>query len=318
MGLEISSPIIVGSCGLTSDIETIKKIEKAGAGAVILKSIFEEQILNETSNNVRNQEFYTFPEAYDYVMNYSQSHAVDKYIDLIQKAKQTVKIPIIASINCISSAEWLNFATNIEQAGADGIELNMFLLPSDVNMTTDDVERFYEDTIRIIRRAVRIPISVKISNHFTDLAHFVQRLSLMSIANINIFNRFMMMDVDIDELKAKPAHITTNKDEIYETIRWTAILSNVVKCPLTAGGGVHNEADAVKLLLAGANTVQIVSSLYDKGIDFITECNEFLAQYMLKHKYNTIEEFRGKISLKSNQPSAFLRVQFMKYFSDMK
>ncbi|MDR1847509.1 MAG: dihydroorotate dehydrogenase-like protein [Bacteroidales bacterium] len=318
MGLKINSPIVIGSCGLTADVEELIKFEAAGAGAIILKSIFEEQILNETSNNVRNQEFFNFPDSYDYIMNYSQTHAVEKYLNLIRDAKQKIQIPVIASVNCISNSEWLNFAVKMQNAGADGIELNMFILPADVNLTTEDIERFYEETIHIIRRAITIPVSIKISHYFTSLTRFVQKISLMGIANINIFNRFMMMDIDIENLKTKPAKITSEPSEIYDTIRWTAILSKAVRCGLTSGGGVHNEADVVKLLLAGANAVQVVSHIYNEGCNFITKSNQFLLQYMERHNYNSIEKFRGLMSLKNNQPSDFLRVQFMKYFANIK
>ncbi|MDR1726141.1 MAG: dihydroorotate dehydrogenase-like protein [Bacteroidales bacterium] len=318
MGLQIQSPIVIGSCGFTKETAKLKEIEQAGAGAIILKSIFEEQILNETSNNLRNQNYFASPEAYDYVSNYSKSNAVDKYINLIKDAKQIVNIPIIASINCISNDEWLNFASKIETAGADGIELNMFVLPSDVNLNAEDIERFYEDTIAIIRRAVNIPISIKLSYYFTSLARFVQKISLMGIANINIFNRFLKTDIDIDNIITKPANILTSQDEIYDTIRWTSILSNVVKCSLTAGGGVHKEEDCIKLLLAGANTVQIVSALYEQGLDFITKCNEKFLQWGEKNNFKSINDFRGKLAIKTNHPSDFLRVQFMKYFAEIK
>jgi dihydroorotate dehydrogenase (fumarate) len=318
VGLEIKSPIIVGSSGLTSEVSKLKELEKAGAGAIVLKSIFEEQILNETSNNMRNKEFFAFSDSYDYIAQYSQSNAVNKYIELITEAKQTLTIPVVASINCVSNSEWLNFALKMQQAGADAIELNMFILPSDVNLASEDVERFYEETIQIIRRAVTIPISIKISSYFTALARFVQKISLMGVANLNIFNRFCLTDIDIDTMTTNPAHIMTNQDDVYDTIRWTAILSKFAKCPLTAGGGVHKEADVVKLLLAGANNVQIVSALYSKGFDFITKSNEFLIEWGEKHNFNAISNFRGKMAMESNQPSAFLRVQFMKYFAGIK
>ena len=318
VGLETKSPIIVGSCGLTSDISNLKQLEEAGAGAIVLKSIFEEQILNEANNSAKTSNSFAFSETYDYIVNYSKSNAINGYIDLIREAKQTLTIPIIASVNCISNTEWLNFALKVQQAGADAIELNMFILPSDASLTAEAIETFYEKTIQMIHKAITIPVSVKISPYFTDLARFVQKISLKGIANLSIFNHFYSMDIDIDAMEAKPAPIMTNEDDIYNTIRWTAILSNVAKCPLTAGGGVYKEADVVKLLLAGANNVQIVSSVYTKGFDFITKCNDFLIQWGESHAFDKIDDFKGKMAIASGQSSAFLRVQFMKYFAEIK
>jgi dihydroorotate dehydrogenase (fumarate) len=321
MGLNIKSPIIVGSCGLTAEIETLKQMDNAGAGAVVLKSVFEEQILQQANNNLRNADYYGFPEAYDYIKENSQSHAIEKYLNLLRQAKQNLSIPVIASINCISNSEWLNFATKLEAEGADGIELNMFVLPSDTDLTTEDVERFYEDTIHIIKRAVAIPISIKISTYFTSLARFVQKLSWLGISNLNIFNRFCLTDIDIETLTTKPAHIKTSQDEIYDTIRWCAILSSVKnhKCSLTAGGGVHHEEDVIKLLLAGADTIQTVSAIYLQGVDFIQKSNERLATWMQEKNYSALSDFKGMLAIdKEQQASSFHRVQFMKYFADIK
>ena len=264
MGLKIKSPIIVGSCGLTSDLETLKKIEKAGAGAVILKSVFEEQIMQEMANNLNITSDYEYsPETYDYVVSHTQEQSIDKYVNLIKAAKQELSIPIIASVNCISASQWISFASKMEQAGADGVELNMFILPSDVNTTTDDVERIYEDVIQSIRRAISIPVSLKISPYFSSLARFAQKVSWMGIANLHIFNRFATQDIDINKICLESANVFSSPSDIHRVLRWTAILSNIINCPLTAGGGVHKPQDVIKLLLAGGLQRALINYFLD-------------------------------------------------------
>ena len=299
MGLKIKSPVVVGSCGLTSDLDTLKKIEQAGAGAVILKSVFEEQILQEMANSVNfSFDFGFSPETYDYVVSHTQEQSLDKYVNLIKNAKAELSIPVIASVNCVSASQWISFAGKMEQAGADGVELNMFILPSDVNLTTDDVERFYEDVIQSMKRALSIPISIKISSYFSSLARFAQKISWMSV---------------------EPSNVFSSPSDLPNVIRWTAILSNIVHCPLTAGGGVHKPDDVIKLLLAGASTVQVVSAVYEQGVEFISEANARLVQWMEEKGFKNIDEFKGKLAVgKNDNSSAFHRVQFMKYFAGIK
>ncbi|MEE1143509.1 MAG: dihydroorotate dehydrogenase-like protein [Bacteroidales bacterium] len=320
MGLNIKSPIVVGSCGLTSNIDTLKKIEQAGAGAVILKSVFEEQILQEMSNNASMSHTFEYAdETYDYIVAHTEKQSLAKYISLIKSVKEAVSIPIIASVNCVSPSQWINLTSRIEQAGADGIELNILLLPSDVNMTTEKIEKFYETIIKDVKKTVKIPVSVKICSYFSSLARFAQKLSWMGIENLNIFNQFFKQDINIDTMTIEPANVFSSPGNLHRTIRWTAILANVVNCPITSGGGVHKPQDVIKLLLAGANTVQTVSAIYEQGTEFIEESIAFLKQWMQKNNFESLDDFRGKLAVaKNNESSAFLRVQFMKYFAGIK
>ncbi len=317
MGMKIKSPIIVGSCGLTSDIESLKQIEQAGAGAVILKSVFEEQILQQM--NVSASMYSNFgasSEAYDYIVSHTQEQSLETYLNLIRTAKNELTIPVIASVNCVSASQWVSFASRIQQAGADGLELNMFILPSDVNLTTDDVERFYEDVIQSVKRALTIPISIKISSYFSSLARFAQKVSWMGVANLNIFNRYAPQDIDINKISIEPAKVFSTEENVYDTIRWTGILSNIIHCPLTAGGGVHKPEDVIKLILAGASTVQVVSAVYQQKCDFIRKANELLESWMTEKGFKNLDAFRGKLSVEKNDKvSALHRIQFMKYFS---
>ena len=320
MGKVIQSPIIAGSCGKTIEIDNIKKLEDSGIGAVILKSLFEEQISQEISNNMRMmQNAGEMIDVYNYIAEHTKHDNLDKYLDVIRKAKETTNIPIIASINCVSVSEWMQFATNIQQAGADGLELNMFIMPTNINMSSEDVEQVYEDTIQTLRRAINIPISLKISSYSASLAKFSQKLSWMGIANLSIFNRFIEHDIDIQQEITKPINIFSTHEELYNTIRWTAILSKLVNCPITAGGGVHKEDDPIKLLLSGANTVQVASVLYNEGFDFVTRANERLKQWMQEKHYNRLTDFRGHLAIdKNDKASTFFRVQYMKYYEGIK
>ncbi|MBR1627434.1 MAG: dihydroorotate dehydrogenase-like protein [Bacteroidales bacterium] len=317
MGCNISSPIIAGSCGKTANLDNIKQFEDCGVGAVILKSLFEEQISQEANNHMRlMQNAGEMIEAYTYIAEHTKHDNIEKYLNLIRSAKESTRIPIIASVNCVSASEWLQFASSIQNAGADGLELNMFILPTSINMSSEEVEQVYEDTVQMLRRVITIPISLKISYYSAALAKFCQKLSWMGIANLSIFNRFIEHDIDIMEEATKPVNIFSTENELYHTIRWTAILSKLINCPLTAGGGVHKEEDVVKLLLSGANTIQVASALYDQGAEFITKANTFLKQWMQEKNYHKLSDFRGRLAIdKNDKASTFYRVQYMKYFS---
>ncbi|MGP1515694.1 MAG: dihydroorotate dehydrogenase-like protein [Bacteroidales bacterium] len=317
MGCSINSPVIAGSCGKTADLNNIKLFEDCGVGAVILKSLFEEQISQEISNNVRlMHDAGEMAEAYTYIAEHTKHDSIERYLNLIRKSKESVDIPIIASINCVSANEWIRFATDIQQAGADGLELNMFILPTNINMSSEEVEQVYENTIQILRRAITIPISLKISYYSAALTKFCQKLSWMGIANLSIFNRFIEHDIDIMTESTRPVNILSTDNELYHTIRWTAILSKLINCPLTAGCGVHKAEDIIKLILSGANTVQVASVLYDQGSEFLIKANEFLKQWMQEKNYNKLNDFRGRLAIDRNdRASTFYRVQYMKYFS---
>lgn len=317
MGRTIKSPIIVGSCGKTFNLENIKKMEDAGAGAIILKSLFEEQITQESNNVWVAHNTGEMMEAYNYIVEHTKHNQLDNYLELIRKAKESVEVPIIASVNCISANEWLQFTQAIKSAGADGIELNMFVMPSSVNISADEVENIYENTIQTLKRAVpNFPISLKISPYSASLAKLCQKLSWMGISSLSIFNKFLQHDIDIDTQTIKPASILSNENDLYNTIRWSAILSKLINCNLTAGGGVHRPEDIIKLLLVGANAVQVVSVLYEEGFSFISKANEFLTEWMQRKSYHRLSDFRGRLAIdKNSTASAFYRIQYMKYYA---
>lgn len=318
MGLELRNPIIVGSSGLTHSVDNVKELEKNGAGAVVLKSLFEEQIrfeISKTMNQAESGDSY-YPEAQDYISNYSRMHHVDHYLKLISDCKKAVSIPVIASINCVSAEEWTAFARRIEEAGADALELNIFILPADPNLSGEQNEQVYFDIIDQVKKQINIPIALKISYHFSGLAKTALKLSWAGVKGMVLFNRFYSPDINIDNLKVIPANIFSTPEEISISLRWVAMLSDRLYCDIAASTGVHDGKGVVKQLLAGAKAVQIASTLYKNGFGRIGDMLRDVENWMVKHDYNTTEEFIGKLSLKkAENPASWERVQFMKHFA---
>ncbi len=317
MGLSLKTPIIVGSCGLTNSIEKMKEMETCGAGAVVLKSIFEEQITNEVLQSVGNTNFdVSYRDALDYIKGYTQMASYEKYTQLIREAKKELSIPVIASINCSSDGDWASYAKRIEDAGADALELNIFFLPADFNKYGTANEELYFKIIEHIKDNTSIPIAIKTGYYFSGLAKMLQSLSYTGIQSLVLFNRFFAPDIDIEKMHMKAAPIFTEGEGFYNSLRWIAIMYNHVKCNLSATSGIASGSDVVKQLLAGADTVQIATVLYNKGIKHIKTMLDELTAWMDKHNYNSIEEFKGKMSFDNiENPDAYLRIQFMKYFA---
>lgn len=317
MGIKLKNPLIVGSSGLTNSVENIIEIEKNGAAAVVLKSLFEEQINHSASNTLMQNEFGNYyPEAEDYVKHYTRMADVEKYIDLIKNAKEKVKIPIIASINCISDSEWIDFAKRIEQAGADALELNVFVLPSDIKKDGAENEAVYFEIAKSIKKTVKIPVALKISYYFSGLAKTINELSWTGIDGLVLFNRFYSPDFDIETMEVKPSYIFSKPNDLSLSLRWVAMLSDHINCDIAASTGVHDGTALIKQLLAGAKAVQITSVLYKKGFKEIGSMLEELENWMKRKNFTNLNQFCGKLSVKkSDNPAAFERVQFMKHFS---
>lgn len=317
LGLSLSSPLLVGSSGLTNSVSNIVEFEKLGAGAVVLKSLFEEQIQNEIHYTLSQDESINqYPEALDYISNYSKTNSLDIYLKLISDCKKAVKIPIIASINCVSAAEWMDYSTKIEQAGADALELNVFVLPSNSEKTGIENEKLYFDILSGIKQRVRIPVSIKLSSYFSGLAEMVKRLDWSGVDGLVLFNRFFSPDIDIVNQKLSATHIFSTPDEIYNSLRWIALLSDQVKCDLAATTGVHDAEGMIKMLLSGAKVVEVVSTLYKNGNQQITEILSGLKIWMEQMNYSSIHDFNGTMSFKkAANPAAYERVQFMKHYA---
>jgi dihydroorotate dehydrogenase (fumarate) len=316
VGLELKSPIIVSSSGLTSSVTRIKKIAEAGAGAVVLKSLFEEQIQFEIGNMETAGEY---PEAGDYLKTYARENSVNDYLDLISAAKDAVDIPVIASVNCYSSDEWVDFTAQMEEAGADAIELNIYYLANDKRKEPRSYENVYLEILNAVRKKVTVPLIIKLGMHFSNLAWMADQLSQNGASGIVLFNRFYAPDINTDDLTMGSAEVLSTPADIRHSLRWVGIISSEVeKIDISASTGVHNGMGAVKQLLAGAETVQVCSVLYRNGIDYLTDIVGEMKAWMEKKKYNSISEFRGKLSYSNlSEPAAYERAQFIKYFSKM-
>lgn len=317
MGFNLKNPIIVGSSGLTNSVENIIEIEKNGAGAVVLKSLFEEQInhmINKTMHN--HGDTFGYPEADDYISNYTRDNDIDVYLKLIKGAKEAVDIPVIASINCVSSADWISFASKMQEAGADGLELNIFILPSDPKRDAAQNEAVYFDIIEKVKKEVTIPVAIKISSYFSGMANMALKLSWTGIKGMVLFNRFFSPDIDIDNFKVTATNVFSHPEELAMSLRWVAMLSSRLHCDVAASTGVHDGPAVIKQLLAGAKAVQIASVLYKKGFGEIGGMLKDLEAWMDKHNFESLDDFVGKMSIKEiENPAAFERVQFMKHFA---
>jgi dihydroorotate dehydrogenase (fumarate) len=334
LGLKLRNPLIAGSCGLTNSISNIKELAKKGVGAIVIKSLFEEQIHAETekvikyntqtesterpSETIFNKRIYDYDEAYSYIFDFTKRNTLGKYLYFINEAKESVDIPVIASINCVSNQDWHAFAKKIEETGVDAIELNIYILPSDWRRSGEDNEKIYYDIIKEVRNYVNIPVSVKIGYYFSSLAQSVKKISQTGIKGLVLFNRPYNTDIDIDTIELSHGLIYSSPDEYARTLRWIAILAGHVDCDLSASTGVHDHTTFIKQLLAGATTVQIASALYKKGFDVVPEILKGTIEWMAKHKFESVDGFRGKLSkAKIENPAALERVQFMKLYSDI-
>jgi len=322
LGLKLKNPIIAGSSGMTGNLEGIISLEKHGAAAVVLKSIFEEEILLEANQQIREAEknpmiYSGLSETLDYIDIHIREDNLGKFLQLIKDAKNAVSIPVIASVNCLSDEDWTHFTRKMEAAGADALELNMFLNPADFK--NKEFEKAYFRIVEKVLATVEIPVSLKISKYFTRLGLSVKALSETGISGLVLFNRFYSPDIDIQKMELTKPHMYSSPDEIFETLRWIAVMSERVTCNLAASTGIHNGEDVIKMLLAGASATQIVSTLYKNGPEQIPKMLSTLKDWMSEHGFDSLEKFRGKISRKYGaDPAAFERMQFMKHFSEIR
>lgn len=322
LGLELKNPIVAASSGLTGTVAGIESLAKGGAGAVVLKSIFEEEILLDLNRQLEEAEknpmiYSDLSETLDYIDLHIREDNLGKFLQLIKEAKQAVDIPIIASINCVSDEDWSHFTRKMEEAGADALELNIFLNPADLK--NKEFEKAYFRIIEKVLDTIQIPVALKISKYFTRLGLTARALADSGVGGLVMFNRFFTPDIDIEKMTLTPAHMFSTQGEQHETLRWIAIMSKHLNCDLAASTGIHKGEDVIKMLLAGATVVQVASTLYKNGPDYISHMLTKIESWMDKKGFNSIEEFRGKIAGEyGDDPAAFERMQFMKYYSEIK
>ena len=291
MGLQLESPIIVSSCSLSKKVANIIEMEKSGAGAIILPSLFEEQIKAGNQNSTKN---------------------VHQYISHLISAKSSVSIPIIASINGVSDKSWIDYASEIEQAGADGLELNIFFIPADFNMSPLKIEKRVLDIVRKVRKTISIPLAVKLSPYFSALGNMSQVLEDAGADAFVLFNRFYQPDFDIEKLKVVSNLEYSSSHEIRLPLLWISLLYGRIKSSLGATSGVENYEQVVKYILAGADAVMLASTLYKNGIDIISKINIDLKNWMAGKQFNSLEDFRGLLSQKNiKDPTSLQRNNYI-------
>jgi dihydroorotate dehydrogenase (fumarate) len=322
MGLELQNPIIVGSSGLTKSLPGVKKCEEAGVGAVVLKSIFEEQY--QVEQDVPVEDIHIYPEALDYMRHGGlMEYAPQELTRLIEQAKKEVKIPIIASINCQSHKLWPSFAQQLQDAGADGLELNIYFLPIDIRTPGTEYERYHLDILEKVKEKVTIPVAVKLTPQVTALPHLAHRLAEAGCDALVLFNWFLEPDIDIRNRRTKSLKGTGN---FHQSLRWVGLLSGRVGCDVASSGGVRNGEDVVKQILAGASAVQVCSLFYQKGLGETSGLLSGLTDWMAEQKCPDITSFRGDLSFKKQELSlkdlgeakAYFRSQFIKTYSGKK
>jgi dihydroorotate dehydrogenase (fumarate) len=324
LGLDLRNPIVIGSSGLTNSVKEIVELDKNGAGAVVLKSIFEEQIILQAEHSLKQAEehgmMYTeLSETLDYIDVHVKEKELGNYLALIKEAKSKVQIPVIASINAITAHEWTSFAKRIEEAGADALELNIFIMPFNLEADCEKNEQAYYDILKKVKSQVTIPVSVKISPYFSNLGKVVKTLEANGADGVVLFNRFSTPDIDIQNMKVTHGDILSHASDIANSLRWIAILAKRVNLSLAASTGVHDGEAVVKQLLAGATVTQMTSAIYKHGPSYVLDVLKFVNDWMESKGFNYIDQVRGKLSQAANEnANAYERMQFMKYFSEIK
>jgi dihydroorotate dehydrogenase (fumarate) len=317
MGITLKNPIVIASSGLTNSVEKIKDLENAGAGAVVLKSIFEEQINNEVNHLINRDPQNQYPEAEDYIWNYTRNNSITRHLNLLSEAKKETEIPIIASINCMSASEWTVFAKDFENAGADALELNLFFVPTDRHKTAEQIEQLYLNIVSEVKKNVKIPVSVKIGFYYTNLISMADKLVANGANALVLFNRFYEPDINLEKMELVASEVFSSPSDIRRSMRWIGLISSQLpKVEIAAATGIHDGEAVIKQLLAGAQITQICSSVYINGSQIIPGMIADLTSFMKKWNFKKIEDFRGRLSYKNIQdPMLYERAQFMKYFS---
>ena len=311
-GLSLKNPVVVASCGLTKNVDQIKKCEDAAAGAVVMKSLFEEQIREMSSGLDESIAMHT--EALDYIRaELDMQLGPREYIETIKKAKKEVSIPVIASINCYSSQWWTSYAQQIEAAGADALELNIYVMPFDSKISSYHLEDTYIEILQAVKEQVDIPVALKLSPYFTSFANLAEKLDNQGADALVLFNRFVQPEIDINKISSSIKPSFNDPIGFSTALRWIALLSGKLKLDLAASGNIRSAQDMIKQLLAGAAVIQIASVLYKDGLARIAEMLNDLERWMKDKKFNSIDDFRGKLNQQNDPKSeAFVRAQYLK------
>ena len=315
-GLSLKNPIIISSSSLTSHAGKNKKLAEAGAGAIVLKSLFEEQILLE-AEELKDP---VYSEANDYLAEYIREHKLAEYLELIKESKKECNIPIIASINCYRNSEWIDFAKQIEEAGADALEINILALQTDIQYTYGSFEQRHIDILHHIKQTIRIPIIMKLGDNLTNPVALIDQLYANGAAAVVLFNRFYQPDIDIDEMEHISGEVFSKASDLSTPLRWVGIASSLVsKIDYAVSGGVANPEAVVKAILVGASAAEVCSALYQGTNLFISQTLHFLNKWMEEKGFENIPQFKGKLNTKDVKGiNTFERTQFLRYFASKK
>ena len=315
-GLQLKNPIIISSSGLTNSAGKNKKLAEAGAGAIVLKSLFEEQIFIE-ADQLKDP---TYSEGNDYLAEYIREHKLSEYLELIKESKKVCDIPIIASINCYTDSEWIDFAKQIEEAGADALEINILALQSDVQYKYGSFEQRHIDILSHIKRVVKLPVIMKLGDNLTNPVTLIDQLYANGAAAVVLFNRFYQPDIDIEKMAQSAGNVFSTDADLSKSLRWIGIASAAVnKLDYAASGGIHAPEGVVKAILSGASAVELCSALYLNSYAVISEYTRFLNTWMDRKGMENINQFKGMLNVSDlNGVNTFERTQFLKYFSSHK
>lgn len=316
LGFTLETPFMPGASPLSDSIDMVRRLEDAGASAIVMRSLFEEQITREMAGHLENVLVFedAHPEALSYLPRTDEfSLGPDEYLDQLRTIVDAVQVPVIASLNGITASGWLEYAKLIEEAGADALELNVYYLPTDPSEDGAAVETRTLDIVRAVKRALRIPIAVKLSPFFSALPHFVHELVQAGASGVVLFNRFYQPDIDAEQLLAAPTLRLSDPSELLLRLRWLAIVAAHDDVPLAISGGVHSGADAVKSVMAGASAVQVVSALLKNGPEHLRTMRLEMERWMEAHEYESLQQMRGNMSLAHcPDPNAFSRANYMR------
>ncbi len=312
LGLQLPTPLVLASSALSNRVDNLEMAEGHGAGAVVLRSLFEEQL--EAQNSALEEELArgadSSPEARTYFP--PQRVGPHDYLSLVERAKRALEIPVIASLNCCAAGSWTGYARDIEQAGADALEVNLYAVEADPGVSSAEVEKRYLDVVRAIRAAVKIPIAVKLSPYFTSLAHFAARLDEAGANGLVLFNRFLQPDLSLERMAATPTMTLSSLGEALVPLRWIGLLHGRVRGDLAASTGVYDASGALKQILAGASVVQLASALVKNGIPYLGKMLQGIEEWLDKRGASTLAEIRGTLSQRAVQdPGAFERAQYV-------
>jgi dihydroorotate dehydrogenase (fumarate) len=322
LGLKLKNPLVPSASPLSRTLDSMKRLEDAGASAIVMYSLFEEQIEHEaaelehylaygSNSHAEALDYFPTPEEYNL--------GPDQYVELLHTAKKSLGIPVIGSLNGISTGGWIDYAQKMEQAGADAIELNIYYIPTDPALTSQEVEDRYVNVLHAVKRAVRIPVAVKLSPFFSSFTHVATRLDRAGANGLVLFNRFYQPDFDLEGLEVVPDVELSSSDDMRLPLRWVAILHGMVKTSLAGTGGIHTAQDVIKMIMAGADVAMMCSALLKHGPEHVTTVLEDLNKWMVEHEYLSIEQMKGSMSQASvADPAAFERANYMKALNRFK